>query len=72
MWKKSGAWFYKSIPKYVLPVDNSRFKRSKSVRASRRYKDDDSSSDEERRLWGRRKRANSSTESALGMFFVPD
>ncbi|CAH1112426.1 unnamed protein product [Psylliodes chrysocephalus] len=65
MWKKSGAWFYKSIPKYVLPVDNSRFKRSKSVRASRRYKDDDSSSDEERRLWGRRKRANSSTESAL-------
>ncbi|CAG9862555.1 unnamed protein product [Phyllotreta striolata] len=65
MWKKSGAWFYKSIPKYVLPADNSRISRTKSVRTSRRYKDDDSSSDEERRMWGRRKRANSSTESAL-------
>ncbi|XP_072394351.1 rabphilin-3A isoform X2 [Diabrotica undecimpunctata] len=65
MWKKSGAWFYKSIPKYILPVENSRFMRSKSVRASRRYKEDDSSSDDERKIWGRRKRTNSSTESAL-------
>ncbi|XP_056634941.1 synaptotagmin-9 isoform X2 [Diorhabda sublineata] len=65
MWKKSGAWFYKSIPKYILPVDNSRLTRNKSVRASRRHKDDDSSSDDERKIWGRRKRMNSSTESAF-------
>ncbi|KAF8776779.1 Double C2-like domain-containing protein beta [Argiope bruennichi] len=22
-WKKSGAWFYKGLPKYILPVDNN-------------------------------------------------
>uniref|UniRef100_A0AAR5QG29 RabBD domain-containing protein n=1 Tax=Dendroctonus ponderosae TaxID=77166 RepID=A0AAR5QG29_DENPD len=63
IWKKSGAWFFKGLPKYILP-DESRFKRSRSVRASRRRREQDSSSDEERQVysWGRMRR-NSCTES---------
>ncbi|KAG5888086.1 hypothetical protein JTB14_024858 [Gonioctena quinquepunctata] len=63
MWKKSGAWFFKSIPKYILPVENPRFSRTRSVRMSRKHKDDDSSSDDERKTWERRQRRNSNTES---------
>ncbi|CAH1129724.1 unnamed protein product [Ceutorhynchus assimilis] len=63
IWKKSGAWFFKSIPKYILPMD-SRFKRNRSMRVSRRYRDDESSSDDERKVqpWIRQRR-NSGTES---------
>ncbi|ENN70167.1 hypothetical protein YQE_00022, partial [Dendroctonus ponderosae] len=66
IWKKSGAWFFKGLPKYILP-DESRFKRSRSVRASRRRREQDSSSDEERQVysWGRMRR-NSCTESTHG------
>ncbi|XP_074040221.1 rabphilin isoform X2 [Leptinotarsa decemlineata] len=63
MWKKSGAWFFKSIPKYILPVENPRFTRTRSVRVSRKYKDDDSSSEDEKKIWERKQRRNSSTES---------
>ncbi|XP_066153659.1 double C2-like domain-containing protein beta isoform X1 [Euwallacea fornicatus] len=63
IWKKSGAWFFKSLPKYILPTE-SRFKRSRSVRMSRRYREEESSSDEDRKVapWNRL-RTNSGTES---------
>lgn len=66
IWKKSGAWFFKGLPKYILP-NESRFKRSRSVRMSRRHREEDSSSDEERKVytWGRMRR-NSCTESTHG------
>ncbi|XP_023309882.1 rabphilin-3A [Anoplophora glabripennis] len=62
IWKKSGAWFFKSIPKYILPVE-TRFVRNRSVRMSRKHRDEDSSSDEEKRVWNKVQRRNSSTES---------
>ncbi|XP_030754975.1 rabphilin-3A [Sitophilus oryzae] len=62
IWKKSGAWFFKSMPKYILPGD-SKFKRNKSMRMSRKYRDEDSSSDEDRK-WNRQRR-NSGTESTF-------
>ncbi|KAJ8921247.1 hypothetical protein NQ315_013719 [Exocentrus adspersus] len=65
IWKKSGAWFFKSIPKYILPME-PRFARNRSVRMSRKYREDDSSSDEEKRVWNRVQRRNSSTESTHG------
>ncbi|KAJ8970093.1 hypothetical protein NQ317_012449 [Molorchus minor] len=65
MWKKSGAWFFKSMPKYILPQE-TRFVRNRSIRISRKYKEDDSSSDEEKRVWNRIQRRNSSTESTHG------
>ncbi|XP_050311012.1 rabphilin-3A isoform X2 [Anthonomus grandis grandis] len=63
IWKKSGAWFFKGLPKYILPCD-SRFKRSRSVRLPRKYREEESSSDDERRMqsWGRQRR-HSGTES---------
>ncbi|XP_076256001.1 rabphilin isoform X2 [Rhynchophorus ferrugineus] len=60
IWKKSGAWFFKSMPKYILPND-SKFKRNKSIRMSRKYREEDSSSDEDRK-WNKQRR-NSGTES---------
>ncbi|XP_060533212.1 rabphilin-3A [Cylas formicarius] len=62
IWKKSGAWFFKSLPKYILP-NEGRFKRNKSTRMSRKHKDDDSSSDDERNIDWTRQRRNSGTES---------
>ncbi|KAL1489419.1 hypothetical protein ABEB36_014315 [Hypothenemus hampei] len=65
IWKKSGAWFFKSLPKYILPND-SRFKRTRSVRvSSKKYRDDESSSEDEPKthhIWTRIRR-NSYTES---------
>lgn len=68
IWKKSGAWFFKSLPKYILP-DESRFKRNRSVRMSRRFRDEDSSSEDERIVmpWNRH-RTNSGTESTHGNY----
>ncbi|XP_049824347.1 rabphilin-3A isoform X2 [Aethina tumida] len=66
IWKKSGAWFFKSLPKYILPSDNSSLTRHRPHRMSRNsrgVKEEDSSSDEEKRVWNRIKRRNSSTES---------
>nr|XP_022906432.1 synaptotagmin-like protein 2 [Onthophagus taurus] len=67
IWKKSGAWFFKALPKYVLPSQIApplRFNRScnSSKRSKKRFKDD-SSSDEERPFWPKIERRNSSTES---------
>uniref|UniRef100_A0A1Y1LN07 Rabphilin n=1 Tax=Photinus pyralis TaxID=7054 RepID=A0A1Y1LN07_PHOPY len=66
IWKKSGAWFFKSLPKYTLPNQSYGTNKS-SLRNSRRYKnyDDDSSSDEDARLWERiqSNRRGSNTES---------
>ncbi|KAK4877923.1 hypothetical protein RN001_010429 [Aquatica leii] len=58
IWKKSGAWFFKSLPKYTIPSQ-------KSYRNSR-YKnyDDESSSDEERNFFKLQSRRGSNTESA--------
>ncbi|CAH1164805.1 unnamed protein product [Phaedon cochleariae] len=67
IWKKSGAWFFKSIPKYILPAETPRFSRTRSVRISRRYREDDSSSEDEKRSWNRRQRRNSGTESTHGV-----
>lgn len=68
IWKKSGAWFFKSLPKYILPSQqNVNINgRGRNSRYSRNYKDDDSSSDEERKLWHKFERRNSSTESTHG------
>ncbi|XP_064214519.1 rabphilin-3A isoform X1 [Tribolium castaneum] len=67
IWKKSGAWFFKSIPKYILPAEknqNYRHSLGKIGRNSKgNYRDEDSSSDEERKIWTRIQRRNSSTES---------
>nr|KAH0807684.1 hypothetical protein GEV33_015107 [Tenebrio molitor] len=67
IWKKSGAWFFKSIPKYILPSEkpaNYRQGGSKILRnAKGAHREDDSSSDEERKVWSKIHRRNSSTES---------
>ncbi|KAK5638153.1 hypothetical protein RI129_012448 [Pyrocoelia pectoralis] len=68
IWKKSGAWFFKGLPKYTLPKQNSVYGPNKSShRNSRRYKNvnDDSSSDEDNRLWvqTQKNRRGSNTES---------
>lgn len=71
IWKKSGAWFFKSIPKYILPSEKGLIYRqagSKVLRGSKgAYRDDDSSSDEDRKIWSKIHRRNSSTESTNGM-----
>lgn len=54
IWKKSGAWFFKSIPKYVLP--GQRINKT----------DEDSSSEDERKFVFRTERRNSGTESTYG------
>jgi hypothetical protein len=73
IWKKSGAWFFKSIPKYILPSEkpaNYRQGGSKILRnAKGAHREDDSSSDEERKVWSKIHRRNSSTESTHGIFF---
>lgn len=70
IWKKSGAWFFKSLPKYILPDHAGGLTKSRSLRGSRKgrtsYRDDDSSSDEDSKFWTRRERRNSGTESTHG------
>lgn len=70
IWKKSGAWFFKSIPKYILPSQKGAITKSRSVRGSKKKgissRDEDSSSEEERRPWARIERRNSGTESTHG------
>lgn len=72
MWKKSGAWFFKSLPKYILPGQKSNANaRGRGNRASRKGKlSDDSSSDEERNFYTMRERRNSGTESTYGKLIV--
>lgn len=63
IWKKSGAWFFKSIPKYILPEDK-KLKNGRSSRKSRNgknCKDDDSSSEED---WKFRSKANNRRHSS--------
>lgn len=71
IWKKSGAWFFKSIPKYILPSQKGAITKSRSVRGSKKKgissRDDDSSSEDERRPWSRIERRNSGTESTHGV-----
>lgn len=72
IWKKSGAWFFKGLPKYTLPNQISPFSKKWSTGGSKRHispKDDDSSSEEERRNWNMCRRRNSNTESAIGKLF---
>lgn len=49
MWKKSGAWFFKGLPKYILPGQETKRGpgRHSPPRASK--VDEDSSSEEEKR-----------------------
>ncbi|CAH0549373.1 unnamed protein product [Brassicogethes aeneus] len=66
IWKKSGAWFFKSLPKYILPSENASFTRHRPTRLSknsRNIKEEDSSSDEDKRVWNKVKRTKSSSES---------
>ncbi|KAK9746657.1 C2 domain [Popillia japonica] len=66
IWKKSGAWFFKSLPKYILPGQqtnpNRTLRNSRKSKKGRKFRDD-SSSDEDRPIWPRIERRNSSTES---------
>lgn len=66
IWKKSGAWFFNSMPKYILPGNNNRFNRTKSLRKSKKYKEDDSSSDEDRFWTKSYKRSSVTTENNHG------
>lgn len=69
IWKKSGAWFFKSLPKYILPTETHSFGKHRSIRMSRGgkgHREEDSSSDEERRMWNKVQRRHSSTESMHG------
>ncbi|XP_044763277.1 rabphilin-3A isoform X2 [Coccinella septempunctata] len=59
LWKKSGAWFFKSIPKYVLPNQNNGLNKTNT----RSLRDDDSSSDEDWKIRKRNQRRHSSSES---------
>lgn len=72
MWKKSGAWFFKSLPKYILPGQKSNANaRGRGSRASRKGRfSDDSSSDEEKKFWTMRERRSSGTESTYGKSMV--
>ena len=36
MWKKTGAWFYKSIPTYELPTKNSNLPTSVSAEVAQK------------------------------------
>lgn len=71
IWRKSGAWFFKSIPKYILPSQKGAITKSRSIRGSKKKgiscRDDDSSSEDERRSWARIERRNSGTESTQGV-----
>ncbi|XP_065172910.1 rabphilin-3A [Atheta coriaria] len=59
VWKKSGAWFFKSFPKFVLPPPIN----SSMARKSKIDEEDNSSDDEPKpRMW-KVERRNSSTES---------
>lgn len=72
IWKKSGAWFFKTLPKYILPGQQSSSYRERNSRCSKYGKtirDDDSSSDEDRKPWPRVDRRNSSTESTHGSLY---
>lgn len=75
IWRKSGAWFFKSIPKYILPSQKGAITKSRSIRNSKKKgissRDDDSSSEDERRSWSRIERRNSGTESTHGMHEDP-
>ncbi|XP_025835633.1 uncharacterized protein LOC108733899 [Agrilus planipennis] len=78
IWKKSGAWFFKSFPKYILPGGQSnppsltfgsrRKWNRNSYRPGSNFRQrdfiDDSSSDDESKSWNRlHQRTNSNTES---------
>ncbi|CAH1380795.1 unnamed protein product [Tenebrio molitor] len=69
IWKKSGAWFFKSIPKYILPSEkpaNYRQGGSKILRnAKGAHREDDSSSDEERKVWSKIHRRNSNVHESV-------
>lgn len=71
IWKKSGAWFFKSIPKYILPSQKGAITKNRSIRGSKKKGiscgDDDSSSEDERRPWSKIERHNSGTESTHGI-----
>lgn len=54
------------MPKYILPSNNNRFNRSKSLRKSKKYRDEDSSSDEERFWNPSYNRTSTSTENTQG------
>lgn len=76
VWKKSGAWFFKSFPKYTMPNQNSNFPgRKRSNKGSRKDlkvrddDDDESSSEEEKQSWGKLYRRGSNTESTHGNFY---
>lgn len=74
IWKKSGAWFFKSFPKYVLPIQPSssfKLRGTRNSRYGRNCKEDESSSDEERKTWTKFERRNSSTESTNGWLNKP-
>ncbi|GJQ79793.1 Rph [Trypoxylus dichotomus] len=66
IWKKSGAWFFKSLPKYILPeqpnTSGRNLRNSRKAKKGRKFRDD-SSSDEDRPVWPRIERRHSSTES---------
>ncbi|KAF5291802.1 hypothetical protein FQA39_LY14290 [Lamprigera yunnana] len=62
IWKKSGAWFFKSLPKYTLPSQ----KNKRLYRNPRKFKnyEEDSSSDEDKGFWEKvQARRDSNTES---------
>lgn len=67
IWKKSGAWFFKSIPKYTLPSQKGAIIKNRSIRNTKKKgissRDEDSSSEDERRPWTKIERRNSGTES---------
>ncbi|KAK9874471.1 hypothetical protein WA026_002820 [Henosepilachna vigintioctopunctata] len=69
IWKKSGAWFFKSIPKYILPKESSyrNNRNNKKGKSTRSLRDDDSSSDEDWKFRSKSHRRNSSTESTNDM-----
>lgn len=56
------------MPKYILPGNNNRFNRTKSLRKSKKYKDDDSSSDEDRFWTKGYKRPSIAPENTHGKF----
>ncbi|KAL3272109.1 hypothetical protein HHI36_022571 [Cryptolaemus montrouzieri] len=46
IWKKSGAWFFKSIPKYILPEEPDNDKNSRKDKNIRIFKQEDNSGGE--------------------------
>lgn len=72
MWKKSGAWFYNQLPRYILPGQ----KRQDGPGERSRYSpapDDSSSSEDERRIAAmtKRSRRNSKDETERGKILMP-